>query len=202
MTTAAETLADALKETGPLPRLAVLDLDHTLFRCYLDYDSCGPPYSRAGEDIVTDRNGSKVSLYPESRLVCEALQSAGVKLCVASRSPVERWYKQVLDVLELRECFQPCYIHGGSDIGYPGTKRGHFINIRRATGIAYGDMVFIDDEYGNIEDMEAEGVVCQYVARTGVTVRAMQEVVAKWQRQQLQGRLPEEKDLHLMQPKP
>lgn len=49
-------------------------------------------------------------------------------------------------------------------------------------------MVFMDDEYGNIEDMEAEGVTSQYVARTGVTVDAMRELVGKWQQRQQQQR--------------
>eukprot|EP00873_Tetraselmis_striata_P033003 jgi/Tetstr1/453267/TSEL_003950.t1 len=185
---AARELAEELKQSGPLPGLAVLDLDHTLFRCYLDCDSCGPPYSRVGEDAVRDRNGSIVALYPESRLVCEALRSAGVRLAVASRSPVGGWYLRALELLELREWMQPCFIHGGGEIGYPGTKLGHFLNITKATGVEFCDMVFMDDEYGNIEDMEAEGVTSQYVARTGVTVDAMRELVGKWQQRQQQQR--------------
>mmetsp|Transcript_36452 Transcript_36452/g.92120 ORF Transcript_36452/g.92120 Transcript_36452/m.92120 type:complete len:205 (-) Transcript_36452:139-753(-) len=179
----------------PLPEryyLATSPMHHPglaqLFRCYLDCDSCGPPYSRVGEDAVRDRNGSIVALYPESRLVCEALRGAGVRLAVASRSPVGGWYLRALELLELREWMQPCFIHGGGEIGYPGTKLGHFLNITKATGVEFCDMVFMDDEYGNIEDMEAEGVTSQYVARTGVTVDAMRELVGKWQQRQQQQR--------------
>eukprot|EP00854_Cymbomonas_tetramitiformis_P008762 gene8762-10384_t len=98
-------------------------------------------------DTVEDVRGRSLSLYPESRACTEALKTAGVKMCIASRSPVAGWYKQVLDAHNMLPDFDPVYIHGGGEIGYPGTKLGHFLNITKVTGIEFEDMIFMDDEY-------------------------------------------------------
>lgn len=165
---------------GPLPALCVFDLDHTLFRCYLDCDSHGPPFKMVSVDTVEDAQGRIISLYPESRACTEALKTVGVKMCIASRSPVAGWYKQVLDAHNMLPDFDPVYIHGGGDIGYPGTKLGHFLNITKVTGIEFEDMIFMDDEYGNIEDMERHGVVSQYVPHNGATLEALARLIDKW----------------------
>ena len=44
-------------------------------------------------------------------------------------------------------------------------------------------MIFMDDEYGNIVDMEGHGVVSQYVPNTGATLAALGELVDKWRRE-------------------
>ena len=45
---------------------------------------------------------------------------------------------------------------------YPGTKTTHFERIHRRTGIAYEDMVFFDNEYRNVRDVQRLGVTCVY----------------------------------------
>ena len=57
-----------------------------------------------------------------------------------------------------------------------------FLKITKATGIAFKDMIFLDDEYGNIEDMEGHGVVSQHVPRTGATLEALGELVKRWRK--------------------
>ena len=70
----------------------------------------------------------------------------------------------------------------GGEIGYPGTKLGHFLNIKKAAGVQFVDMIFMDDEYGNIVDMEGHGVASQYVPNSGATLAALGELVEKWRR--------------------
>lgn len=43
---------------------------------------------------------------------------------------------------------------------YPGSKVTHFKRIHKATGIAYEDMVFYDNERWNCREVAAMGVVC------------------------------------------
>lgn len=45
----------------------------------------------------------------------------------------------------------------------------------------FEDIIFMDDEYGNIEAMEAQGIASQYVPRNGTTFDATQELVQRWQ---------------------
>lgn len=46
---------------------------------------------------------------------------------------------------------------------YPKNKVVHFKKIQQASGIAYEDMVFYDDEYDNIEDIKELGVTAIYI---------------------------------------
>lgn len=43
---------------------------------------------------------------------------------------------------------------------YPGCKVKHFQRIHKRTGIPYEDMVFFDNEYRNVRDVQRLGVVC------------------------------------------
>ena len=57
---------------------------------------------------------------------------------------------------------------------YPGNKTTHFRRIRDASGIAYQDMLFFDNEMRNCRDVGRLGVTCVYTP-DGMTDRTWQQ---------------------------
>jgi len=57
---------------------------------------------------------------------------------------------------------------------YPGNKTTHFRRIRDASGIAYQDMLFFDNEMRNCRDVSKLGVTCVYTP-DGMTERTWQQ---------------------------
>ncbi|GMF62675.1 unnamed protein product [Phytophthora fragariaefolia] len=45
---------------------------------------------------------------------------------------------------------------------YPRNKRVHFEQLKKDSGIPYEDMLFFDNEYGNVADIQRLGVTCAY----------------------------------------
>jgi magnesium-dependent phosphatase 1 len=45
---------------------------------------------------------------------------------------------------------------------YPRNKRVHFEQLKKDSGIPYEDMLFFDNEYGNVHDIQKLGVTCAY----------------------------------------
>ncbi|KAG6616579.1 magnesium-dependent phosphatase-1 [Phytophthora cinnamomi] len=45
---------------------------------------------------------------------------------------------------------------------YPRNKRVHFEQLKKDSGIPYEDMLFFDNEYGNVTDIQRLGVTCAY----------------------------------------
>lgn len=45
---------------------------------------------------------------------------------------------------------------------YPRNKRVHFEQLKKDSGIPYEEMLFFDNEYGNVHDIQKIGVTCAY----------------------------------------
>jgi len=58
---------------------------------------------------------------------------------------------------------------------YPGSKRQHFENLHRITGIPYREIYFFDDEYRNIQDTLDIGVNA-YQVDSGLSWQELQEL--------------------------
>ncbi|XP_072818960.1 magnesium-dependent phosphatase 1 isoform X3 [Vicugna pacos] len=67
-----------------LPKLAVFDLDYTLWPFWVD-THVDPPFHKRSDGTVRDRRGQTVRLYPEVPEVLERLQGLGVPVAAASR---------------------------------------------------------------------------------------------------------------------
>ena len=61
---------------------------------------------------------------------------------------------------------------------YPGDKRTHMKRINKASGIAFEDMLFFDDENRN-RNVESLGV-CFWLVRDGVTKAEVDRGVKEW----------------------
>lgn len=62
---------------------------------------------------------------------------------------------------------------------YPGGKKAHFRRIHEASGVAYEDMLFFDNESWNVREVGALGVVSVYTPK-GMTGAAWREGLAKF----------------------
>jgi magnesium-dependent phosphatase 1 len=63
---------------------------------------------------------------------------------------------------------------------YPGDKRTHMKAIQKALGVAFEDMLFLDDEQRNV-NVEQLGV-CFWLVEDGVTAHALDRGVHEWRR--------------------
>ncbi|XP_036114157.1 magnesium-dependent phosphatase 1-like isoform X2 [Molossus molossus] len=67
-----------------LPRLAVFDLDYTLWPFWVD-THVDPPFHKSSDGIIRDRQGQTIRLYPEVPEVLDQFQGLGVPIAAASR---------------------------------------------------------------------------------------------------------------------
>ncbi|XP_036054351.1 magnesium-dependent phosphatase 1 isoform X2 [Onychomys torridus] len=102
----------------PLPKLAVFDLDYTLWPFWVD-THVDPPFHKSSDGTVRDRRGQNVRLYPEVPEVLERLQSLGVPVAAASRTGEIEGANQLLELFDLVKHFVHREI-------YPGSKVAHF----------------------------------------------------------------------------
>lgn len=66
-----------------------------------------------------------------------------------------------------------------------GSKAGHFQNIHRQTGVAFEDMLFLDNEMGNCRTVARLGVNVAYTP-DGVTSRAWTMALEKFRGSRVQ----------------
>ena len=85
------------------------------------------------------------------------------------------------------ECLRLFDVGGGHSIKdcieieeiYKANKRRHLQSISEKTGIALEDMLFFDNEWGNIADVSSIGVSCAYVP-DGVTQDAWERALSQF----------------------
>ena len=137
-----------------LPKLIVFDLDNTLWTPAL-YQ-----LRKKKEKNFSPRAGDDVKLMDGSKEILEhfvpKLQEQGVQFAVASRTKSVEWAYTLLKQFGIQEMMNYVEI-------FPGTKRKHFKNMRRTSGIEYDSMLFFDDardgKFGNCEPISKMGVL-------------------------------------------
>ncbi|XP_029397321.1 magnesium-dependent phosphatase 1 isoform X2 [Mus pahari] len=103
-----------------LPKLAVFDLDYTLWPFWVD-THVDPPFHKSSDGTVRDRRGQNIQLYPEVPEVLGRLQSLGVPVAAASRTSEIQGANQLLELFDLGKC----YLHS-----HPGRNESSNVNSR------------------------------------------------------------------------
>ncbi|EDL36263.1 magnesium-dependent phosphatase 1 [Mus musculus] len=147
-----------------LPKLAVFDLDYTLWPFWVD-THVDPPFHKSSDGTVRDRRGQNIQLYPEVPEVLGRLQSLGVPVAAASRTSEIQGANQLLELFDLGKYFIQREI-------YPGSKVTHFERLHHKTGVPFSQMVFFDDENRNIIDVGRLGVTCIHI-RDGMSLQTL-----------------------------
>lgn len=185
----------------PLPRLIVLDLDYTLWPFYSDIHVATPIrlVPNSNHLSLSDRNGELFSLFPDVPHILNLLSHLGIRIAVASKSPVGDLCREILKTLRL-----PPQISSSSDDSagngsgtisskgrktieafdagleiYEGTKLRHFEVIGKRTGIPFTEMLFFDDERPNFE-VESLGVTMRLVGNKGLSWDELEKGIQKW----------------------
>ncbi|MCX7987756.1 MAG: magnesium-dependent phosphatase-1 [Bacteroidales bacterium] len=149
-------------------QLFVFDLDFTLWDAGgLWCDCTNPPYRRVN-GYITDSLNRKITLYPDVLEIITLLKKHNRQLAVASRTEEPEWAKELLDLFEIRHYFDFEEI-------FPDRKIFHLQNIHKKSRVPFDKMVFFDDEYRNISDVEQLGVTAIEV-QNGIT----REIVIKF----------------------
>ncbi|XP_036114170.1 magnesium-dependent phosphatase 1-like isoform X4 [Molossus molossus] len=138
-----------------LPRLAVFDLDYTLWPFWVD-THVDPPFHKSSDGIIRDRQGQTIRLYPEVPEVLDQFQGLGVPIAAASRTGEIEGANQLLELFDLVRYFVQREI-------YPGSKVTHFERLRQKTGVPFSQMIFFDDEKRNIVDVSKLGTAWGYL---------------------------------------
>ncbi|KAK3687892.1 acid phosphatase-domain-containing protein [Podospora appendiculata] len=192
-------------DSQPLPQLIVLDLDYTLWPFYSDIHIATPirAVPSSNHATISDRNGETFALYPDVPHILHLLPQAGIKLGVASKSPVGDLCRDVLKHLRLPPAAGPQQPTDGYESAsktsrwgssgkgrktievfeagleiYEGTKLRHFEAISRRTGVPFEEMLFFDDERPNFE-VERLGVTMHLVSN-GLTWTELERGIQKW----------------------
>jgi magnesium-dependent phosphatase 1 len=164
-----------LREPGPsvdpktLPGLVVYDLDDTVWFPEL-YMIAGAPFTKIHGNAVEDVMGDVVRVYAAARrsiaqvYTHDAFRRRGTKIAVASRTHRGKWARELMQMFEIIEDEDGVSVSLADcaplvDIA-AGTKTKHFQRLRERTGVAYGDMLFFDNERVNVDEVARMGVRC------------------------------------------
>jgi magnesium-dependent phosphatase 1 len=167
-----------VKEWNRIPRLIVFDLDFTLWFPEM-YELDGAPFKKTKDGTVKDRHGTEVQFFPAVHRVFSILkiheQFKGVQIGVASKTTEPAWANTCMNLMDIKidrsmdtrsnsDDKKTCTLRSLVDYEeiYPRNKRVHFEKLHINSGVAYEDMLFFDNEYGNIRDISALGVCCAY----------------------------------------
>eukprot|EP00429_Kryptoperidinium_foliaceum_P009402 CAMPEP_0176007290 /NCGR_PEP_ID=MMETSP0120_2-20121206/3157_1 /TAXON_ID=160619 /ORGANISM="Kryptoperidinium foliaceum, Strain CCMP 1326" /LENGTH=203 /DNA_ID=CAMNT_0017340047 /DNA_START=122 /DNA_END=733 /DNA_ORIENTATION=- len=156
------------------PKLVIFDLDGCLWRPEM-YElvhfmgNKGAPFRPSEHDrnVLLTVGNEPVQLLKDVREVMKELfldpQWKDVTVGISSRTDAPHWARELLTKFSVRhdsgEFVLDDLFRGPVEISYE-SKVKHFRRISKDTGIAFEDMIFLDNEYGN----------CASVADLGVTV--------------------------------
>lgn len=144
-----------------VPRLIVFDLDFTLWDCGGVWCDCLSPPFRVSERRIEDRTGRHVRLYDDVHEILNHCDDHAISIALASRTQQPDWARELLGHLDVTHRFAFAEI-------YPSSKLRHFAALQKASGFAYEEMLFFDDEMRNIDEVSRLGVTSIYV-RDGMT---------------------------------
>jgi len=146
----------------------------------------GAPFRREeGGRLVIDCRGEQVRLMGVSHDIMHELVTRdhfkGTKVAYVSRCDIPEWADDCMHLFEAAPGMSLRQLADYVEI-YPGTKTKHFRAVSKASGIAFRDMLFFDNESRNIRDCKALGITSIYTPR-GMTRRVWEEGLAEYARQ-------------------
>ncbi|KAL3661993.1 hypothetical protein V7S43_012800 [Phytophthora oleae] len=186
----ASRLHSASRKWDHIPRLVVFDLDFTLWYPEM-YELWGAPFKKnSSTGVVTDCKGEQVHFFGAVHTVLSILETDPqfrdtTEVAVASRTTEPKWAKTCMRLMDVdiggaepkEEGEDKDLEEDGEDEEtekmslqsivdyeaiYPRNKRVHFEQLKKDSGIPYEDMLFFDNEYGNVHDIQKLRVTCSY----------------------------------------
>mmetsp|Transcript_22660 Transcript_22660/g.53743 ORF Transcript_22660/g.53743 Transcript_22660/m.53743 type:complete len:202 (-) Transcript_22660:97-702(-) len=199
-TTKATTTTTAAAAAARLPRLVAFDLDGTIWTpdMYMLWGG-GSPFRTVSNGELRDRSGQPVRLLGISGEILDeiAVEPGWSETTVA-------WVSCTDEPSWADECARKFRTPSGvpladrvrEEIIYKADKRTHFRDLRERTGIDFADMVFFDNERGNIRSVSKLGVLSVHCPN-GMTREVWKDGIDEWQRRQnqLEQQLEQQQDM-------
>ncbi len=132
-------------------KLFVFDLDFTLWNAGDTWCDCTTPPYKWKNGQLQDSRGRWIRLYDDVPEILHYLRQQQYLMAVASRTSSPRWALELLHKFEINDFFAAQEI-------YPGDKFAHLRNIMRICKVPPDEVVFFDDEYRNIRDIQTMGI--------------------------------------------
>lgn len=137
-------------------KVFVFDLDFTLWDAGDTWcDATNPPYKWKDSKLF-DRSERWIRLYEDVIPILTELKQKEKKIAAASRTFEPGWAQDLLHLFDIDKYFDRKEI-------YPSVKTSHLTRIRDHFKVEFSEMVFFDDEYRNIADVEKLGVKTVHV---------------------------------------
>lgn len=142
-------------------KLFVFDLDFTLWNAGDTWcDATAPPYKWNNGKLL-DQYGRWVRLYEDVHGILQYLKNDNRLIAAASRTGAPVWANELLHLLDVDQYFNVKEI-------YPGNKFVHLRTIMDKCKVHRDEIVFFDDEYRNIRDINSMGITSIFV-ENGIT---------------------------------
>ncbi|XXQ37240.1 Magnesium-dependent phosphatase-1 [Plasmodiophora brassicae] len=146
-------------------RLIAFDLDGTIWspEMYELWGGGGPPFRpHATTGDVVDQQGTRVRMLGDTRSILARVHETNdpsVVLAISSRTDEPDWAQICLNTMEVRPGIALKRLFTYECIS-KSAKTEHFRALNRKTGIPFSNMVFFDNEPGNIRLVSQLGVHC------------------------------------------
>ncbi|KAF0717282.1 Aste57867_2390 [Aphanomyces stellatus] len=185
-----------------IPKLIVFDLDFTLWYPEM-YELAGAPFRRDADGVVHACDGEEVHLFDDVHPILHEIALspafADTQVAVASRTEYPEWARECLGLIlvrfhtmseeekgQLRRRQLDASAESLANLVhlqaiYPTNKRVHFKQLRDESGVDFDEMLFFDNEYGNIRDISSIGVTSVYCPN-GMTLDVWRQGMVEFQK--------------------
>jgi magnesium-dependent phosphatase 1 len=144
-----------------LPQVVVFDLDACCWTPEMYQIRGGAPfkYNSATCEAISS-GGEKVQLLGDVRAIWAELHSGErwreTEVAIASRCDEPQWAHELLGKFEVLPGVTMIQVAQQKLVQiHPGNKKIHFAEISKASGVAFSNMLFFDDDPWNIEQVGA-----------------------------------------------
>ena len=169
-----------------VPKLVAFDLDGTIWTpdMYMLWGG-GSPFRFVSNEELRDSSNAKVKLLGISGEILDTIATeeewADTKVAWVSCTDEPSWadecmrkFKTPMGVPLVDRVQEQCI--------YKANKQVHFRDLQKRTNIAFEDMIFFDNERGNIYSVERLGV-CSVYCPSGMTRNIWESGLASWLQQ-------------------
>ena len=149
------------------PKIIAFDLDGTIWypEMYQLWGGGAPFTVIDAQKILSDNAGQHIKLLGASGKILHDISTKeefkDTQVAWVSKTDEPSWADECLQKFETPGGLRLIDTAQHSHI-YKGSKAEHFRNMQRETGVSFNDMLFFDNESGNIRTVASLGVISVY----------------------------------------